>query len=251
MEPYFILFGKEIPFYGVCWFLGIFIAAAIALLITPKNIIPRYDIVYSAVYSMISGTIGSKILFIIVSLKQIITLKLPFEAFLKGGFVFYGGLIGGAVGLFIYCKQFKLNFLSFADIYAVALPLGHSIGRIGCLISGCCYGLPYDGPFSIRYKSTYGLTPLNTPLFPIQLVESLLLFILFVILFVLYKTKSKQKGYISSLYMILYPILRFVLEFFRGDDARGAFLILTTSQWISVIIFILGILNLISEKNRH
>ena len=123
-----MLFGKEIPVYGIMFYLGIALAATAAvLLLRSRKNIPAYDLVYSAVYAMIGAVIGSKLLFILVSLEDIIKLSLPWYTYIKGGFVFYGGFIGGVLGLFIYTKQFKMRFADFVDIYAAVLPLGHGI----------------------------------------------------------------------------------------------------------------------------
>lgn len=245
MKPYFILFDKEVHWYGLLWFFGIFVSALIAVIITDKEKIHRYDIAYSAVYTMIAATIGAKLLFLIVSLEFIIKNNVPFVELFKGGFVFYGGLIGGVIGLWIYCKQFKIHFTTFADFYAVVLPFGHAFGRIGCLISGCCCGLPYDGPLSIEYTH-YGAVVLNTPLFPIQLVEAALLVMIFIVLLILY-FKKVRCGIVTALYMILYSIMRFILEFFRGDVGRGHLLDISTSQWISLALFIIGIVTLVKS----
>ncbi len=90
MESFIIFLGKPIPIYGICWIVGILISAIIAIMVCSKHNIKKYDIIYSAVFSVLSGIAGSKILFILITLKTIIKLKIPFIAVLKGGFVFYG-----------------------------------------------------------------------------------------------------------------------------------------------------------------
>ncbi len=245
------IFGKEIPLYGLLFYAGIFVAAIVALLFCKKDKrLPMYDLVYSAVYVMIGAMIGSKLLFIIVSLRQIIELQLSLIDMVKGGFVFYGGFIGGFAGLWIYCKQFKMNMGPFLDIFAVVLPLGHAIGRIGCLAAGCCYGVPYDGPFHVVYHETVGMTPLGIPLFPVQVLEALCLFVLFIILTIVFL--RGHKGRTAWLYCIAYGIIRFAVEFLRGDKERGVFLGISTSQWLSlgiiVVTLVLFILRLKREK---
>jgi len=154
-----------------------------------------------------------------------------------------GGLFGGFAGLWIYCRQFHLPFWTFADLYAAVLPLGHAIGRIGCHFAGCCYGIPYDGAFSVTYHSTLGNTPLETPLLPVQLIESFCLFLLFVSLSLFYHNKklSSKKGQISGLYSLSYAMVRILLECLRGDRVRGMFLGISTSQWISFALLFLGV----------
>lgn len=242
------IFGKEIPIYGICYFAGIFAAAITAVFLTKKSRLQGYDVVYSAVYTMLLATIGAKLLFVAVSLDLIFEQQVPFEAILKGGFVFYGGLLGGILGLFLYTKQFKLSFAEFADLYAVVLPLGHAFGRVGCFFSGCCYGMPYDGPLCVTYSSTAGTTPLGVPLFPIQLVEAGLLLILFVVSIVCYYRCRERVGVTSLLYLIAYPTMRFVLEFFRYDSERGSVLGLSTSQWISLGLLVVAAILLIKRK---
>ena len=248
MEPSIKILNLQIPIYGVCWMSGIFLAAFIALSLSKKTDVEKFDIVCSAVYAVIGGMIGSKLLFIVVTLRKIIEDKIPVEAVIKGGFVFYGGLIGGIIGLSIYTTIYKLKFLEFADIYACVLPLGHALGRVGCFVSGCCYGMPYNGAFGIVYTETLGGAPLGISIFPIQILEALLLTVLFAVLLILF-IRINKKGIVAAIYLYSYSIIRFALEFFRGDTERGSFMRLSTSQIISIIILlILSVLILLRRK---
>ena len=232
------IFGKDLPLYGLFCTLGMIVAALIGMLLCKKRKLEIFDLVGSAVYAFIGGMLGSKLLFIITSLKTIIENNIPFESLIKGGFVFYGGLIGGALGLFIYVKQFKMTFPPFLDIYAVCLPLGHAIGRIGCFFGGCCYGMELHSPISVVYHDPKHYNPaqipLDTPLLPVQLIEAAVLLIFFVIMLILFlKTKTRM---LPIIYIFMYTVARFVLEFFRGDKVRGGVLGISTSQIISLVI---------------
>lgn len=249
MKPFFSLFDRQIPVYGVMWFVGIFFAGVVALLICNRRKIERYDIVYSAVYSLIGGLIGSKLLFVLVSLKTIIDNALPIEAVIKGGFVFYGGLIGGIVGLYVYVKQFKLSAAPFFDVYAIVLPLGHAFGRIGCHFAGCCFGIEYSGPFAVEYNYSLSGVPINTPLLPIQLIESVVLIVIFGILLFAY-FRHISDGMCAVLYTVIYSICRFALEFLRGDQDRGI-AILSTSQWISILFLATTVIYLIIKNKKQ
>ncbi len=239
MISYITIFGQIIPFYGILFFTGLLLAGFVGTLISKKRGLPKIEIVYSAVFMMIGGLAGSKLLFIIVSLPTIIEHRLSLMQLMQGGFVFYGGLIGGLLGLIAYVKIFKMEFFPFADVCAAVLPLGHAIGRLGCYTAGCCYGIPYDGVGAVVYTETLGHTPLGTPLLPIQLIEAICLLLLWVVLMVLYH-RIRALGLLTGIYVISYGILRFILEFFRGDLERGH-LLLSTSQWISILIVICGI----------
>lgn len=230
-----IVFGRVIPVYGLCWVLGISLSALVAIFLIKKRNIEIFDFVCSAVFAVLSGFAGAKLLFIVVSIGDIVKYSIPFEAVLKGGFVFYGGLLGGAVGLYVYTRIYKLSAKDYFDIYAAVLPLGHAVGRVGCHFAGCCYGVKYDGIFSVTYTNSDTITPLNTPLFPIQLTEAFVLCILFIFLMIIFN-KSGKKGATSVCYLYGYAVMRFVLEFLRGDTVRGILFGLSTSQIISLLI---------------
>lgn len=194
-----------------------------------------YDVIYAAVIAGVGAVIGSKLLFLVLNLKNIIEYDIPLINVIKGGFVFYGGLIGGIIGLFIYVRVYKLNTWDFFDLFATVLPLGHSVGRVGCFLGGCCYGIEYHGPLSCTYTVNIGNTPLGVPLFPVQLVEALFLLCLFAALLVLYM-RGAQRGTVVLVYGFSYSAIRFVLEFLRGDKERGFLWGVSTSQILSLIL---------------
>lgn len=249
--PYLTFFNRQIPLYGIFFYSGIFIAAAVAMLICTRKKIPRYEIAYSGVYTMIGALLGAKLLFIAVTFRRIIEDDIPLEAILKGGFVFYGGMIGGAVGLIVYTKQFKMDILPFCDIFAAVLPLGHAFGRIGCHFAGCCYGIPYNGPFAQTYHVTIGQTPTDIPLFPVQLLEACGLVLIFSVLITVYLKIKENNGSIMLIYLFTYPLLRFCIEFLRGDSERGHFLGLSVSQWISLSAVAAALLLLLGRRKKR
>ncbi len=243
-----IIFGREIPLYGIFFYLGIAAAALAGLLICKRKGLPKIELVYSGVYVFVGALLGAKLLFLAVSLKQIIEYHIPIIYLIKGGFVFYGGFIGGALGLFIYTKQFKESFIRYADIYAAVVPFGHAFGRVGCFFAGCCYGIPVK--WGHVYTTSHGSTPLGVPLLPIQLIESACLLLIFGVMMLFVFRWPKKTGFLTSLYLILYPVTRFVLEFFRGDAERGV-LLLSTSQWVSLLIIAATVgVNLLVVRRR-
>ena len=238
------IFNWDIPLYGLLFYTGVAFAALVAVLICRKKKIELFDMVCSAIYTMIGAIVGAKLLFLAVTLPEIIEMFKIYPAedvlfsIIKGGFVFYGGLIGGALGLLIYVKQFKLKLEPFVEVFAVVVPLGHAFGRVGCFFAGCCYGMEYHGPLSYTYTVTAGSTPLGVPLLPIQLIETTCLLILFGALMIAF-FKGKGRPFLcTKIYAIGYAAIRFTLEFFRGDKERGVALF-STSQWISIGIVVL------------
>ena len=251
MLPYINVFGRIIPTYGMFAFIGIVIAICLGVFYFSKFYkIKKEDIFYASMFALIGSGIGAKLLYIITILPDLIqnfnTLdwNTVIPKLLQGGFVFYGGLIGGVIGLYIYSKSFEISFKELCIILIPVVPVFHSIGRIGCLMAGCCYGREYNGFGSIRFYNT-DLAPRGVSLFPMQIVESICNLIIFIIILIIYK-KNKGTYKTVALYAVLYSVVRFVLEFFRGDAVRGI-IVLSTSQWISIVLFIIGIILFIYE----
>lgn len=249
------ILGRDIPLYGLCWMIGIALAFIVALFLLKRAGLDAFDLACSAVFTMGGVVIGAKLLFIIVSLPTIIELKLSPMELIAGGFVFYGGLIGGALGLLLYVKLFKVELLKIVDVYAAVIPLGHACGRVGCFLGGCCYGMRYDGAFSYTYSEGVlnANTPIGVPLLPVQLIEAASLLILFVPMLIIYfKKKPEQTGICGAIYLYAYAVIRFILEYFRGDKERGSFLAFSTSQIISIliIIFVTIFIIMVRKKNK-
>ncbi len=254
--------NRQIPLYGLFFWAGILLAGTIAVFIAKKNKIEAFDIFASAIYTMIAAIIGAKLLYFIVSWSDIMhfidiapdygysTLDIV-SALVQGGFVFYGGFIGGAIGLFLYTKIYKLSLSNFAGVYAVVLPFGHALGRVGCFFGGCCYGMEYDGPLSHTYgELEMSDAPVGVPLFPVQLVEAACLILLFLVLLIVYFKAYNRNSACICTYAFSYAVIRFTLEFFRGDVERGGVGPVSTSQIISIAIFIISIVSLIISNKR-
>jgi len=163
----------------------------------------------------------SVILFSIICAKAMFLITLPTYAYSivqymsfvnGGGFVFYGGLLGGLFITLIFLKYFKGYQL---EGLVPALCLAHCIGRVGCYLTGCCFGLKF-GNWVI----------------PIQIIEATCLLLMFIYF---HTHKSGIKGDIIK-YLFIYAALRFVLEIFRGDIHRGIYFHLSISQWMSITI---------------
>ncbi len=169
-------------------------------------------------------------------------------SFIFGGAVFYGGLIcaliAGAIYLAVKVKKEKSVYY---DLGAVAIPLFHGFGRIGCFLGGCCYGVESKFGFVYHHSIAEGANGVSR--FPVQLVEAGLNFALFFVLFALFR-KKKLEGKLLGLYFVTYPVYRFILEFFRGDAYRGFVGPLSTSQFISIFLFALGIVLLALPRKK-
>ena len=242
MLPLLHIFGLSIPMYGVMTAVGM-LAAFLLLLKTSKYVRFTEDqILSAALWAIICGFLGAKILYWLVEIKQVIANPHYLLETLREGFVFYGALIGGLGGVAIYAAKHKLPYLAFVDLFSPSLVLAHAFGRIGCFFAGCCYGMEYDCAISVVFPQG-AVAPAGVPLLPTQLMESAFLFVLAFVLVRLLK-KEKLFGVVASWYMILYGAWRFAIEFFR-DDERGFIGALSTSQFISIFAVAAGILLLI------
>ena len=168
--------------------------------------------------------------------------------YLFGGAVFYGGLIIGILAGMAYGKRKQLDLDAYSDIGAAAIPLFHGFGRIGCFLGGCCYGV--ECKIGFIYTRSVVEEAHGVRRFPIQLVESFLNFALFFFLWWLLR-KSRFKGKLLYLYLCLYALIRFILEFWRGDEARGFLLGMSTSQFIGIFVFAFGLLMIIFKGRRQ
>ena len=247
MLPTFTVFGLTIPMYGVMTACGM-LAAFILLMFTAKRIRFTEDqILSAALWAIISGFLGAKILYWLVEFRQVLTDPHYLLETLREGFVFYGALLGGLAGVAIYAGKHKLPYLAFIDLFAPSLVLAHAFGRIGCFCAGCCYGMECDCAISVTFPAG-AIAPAGIPRLPTQLMESAFLFILSIVLVRMLK-KQKVFGVVTSWYMILYGVWRFIIEFFRADE-RGFIGALSTSQFISLFAVAAGValLILVSKK---
>lgn len=241
MLPYIEILGRKASMYVIMCLLGIALAAAAGVSRSKTTGIPKEDVFYSYLLGIIGLLVGGKILYII-SLSPLIwanranILKNPemLLVFGTGGFVFYGGILGAILTVIIYCKKYKISSAAMLDTIAPSIPLAHAFGRLGCLFAGCCHGREYHGPFAIVFPEG-GAAPPGIGLFPSQPAEAVLNFILFIVLMVIGRKKRKN-GLLLGIYIISYAIIRFVLEFYRGDPERGIFFGVSFSQWISILL---------------
>lgn len=221
---------------------------AVAFLVSLKLVLyraKRQGVGETIIYDLtlvifISGIVGSRILEVFINFSFYRAYPLEIFKIWRGGLGFYGGLITAifVTGIFILKK--RLDLWQIADLYTPAIPLGHAIGRIGCFSAGCCYGKVTSLPWGIVFKNPYSLAPLGVKVHPTQVYS--LLGNLTIFFYLLQMEKNKQyKGQTFVFYTICYSILRFFIEFFRGDERgpmMGSFSLL---QGISFLLLGLGI----------
>ena len=233
--------------YGVCMALGFLLCWNIF-----ERISGRKDLSNLLVAMLLSGIIGSRIAYVIEHWEFINT---PWQIIRidQGGLMFYGGLILALTVFLVWCVCRKENPLAVGDNLATVIPLGHAFGRIGCFFYGCCYGKRSESAWAVSFprdspawyeqfragEIIYGETS-SLPVLPTQLFEAFALVIFFAILFVLRsRVRDKAPGITTGAYLAGYAVIRFALEYLRGDP-RAAVGPFSISQTISLVMFIIG-----------
>lgn len=255
MFPVVNVFGLfPIPLYGTVFGIGFALAVLIARKTGPSYGIGKDDITFASLYGIIGLLAGAKLLYFLTKLPAIIMhfgvymrvmREAPIEAlsYAFGGLVFYGGLFGAILGVYCYCRQYKVPFIPYLDIYAPLLPFVHGVGRIGCFLAGCCYGIEYHGFGSVQFPYNELIPELNqVPRVPVQLMEAALNFVLCAVLLLLRKKKKFRAGQLMGIYFVYYAIVRYLMEMLRGDIIRGGVGAFSTSQIISILLLPIGII---------
>lgn len=244
----FEVLGIKIYSYGLMIAIGILFAGTMFLKRGKTKGYDENKLSNLMIISIIMGILGGKLLFIITDLKNIIENPKSILNFGEG-FVVYGGIIFGALTVFLYCKKQKWNVMDIFDCIVPGLAMAQGFGRIGCFLAGCCYGKETDLFLGVKFPID-SLAPAGVYLHPTQLYSSVFDFALATFLIV-YSRDERKKGRIASLYVILYSIGRFIIEFLRNDE-RGSVAFLSTSQFIAIFTLILGLVlfNLDKIKGR-
>lgn len=194
---------------------------------------------------LVVGFLGSKITFVLTNWNAF--LKNPMAYLGPDGWVVYGGILGGILGGWLWCRYKKLDFKAYANLLFPEVALAQGFGRIGCFFAGCCYGKETTG-FGIVFPEG-SLSPSGVKLIPTQLISSFGDFVLFYLLYRAYEDE-KTRDDVTALYLIGYSVGRFIIEFFRGDEARGFIGPLSTSQFIAIFMCAAGIILLIMNHKK-
>jgi len=209
-----------------------------------------------AIAGLICGIIGARLYYVIIewgyfsrNLAEIIRID-------KGGLVFYGGIIGGALGVMWHIRKNKLPFGPALDVCASVVPLAHAFGRAGCFMNGCCYGRLTDLPWGVTFPRVtdvagkiigsdpylghlekHLITPdalRSLPVHPVQLYDAAFNMVIFAYLS-WYLSRRPRSGNVVLAYMVTYGVCRSLNEFLRGD-VTPHFGTLSLAQYISFTV---------------
>lgn len=246
MHPFFVIFERVIPAYGLCGVIGLICSILFILIYTKHSRSDTEAYIYSFVLAVIVGMIGSKIMYLIVSMKSILAeiangvdINTFVSRYISGGFVFYGGLILVIPFIFFIARYFSIDIDQMLNVMVPAALIFAAIGRIGCFCAGCCYGVETDLPIGIAFSKSY-IAPNGIKLIPVQLIEAGFNFLLACLITACSRKKIVHDN-VLEIYTISYSIFRFIIEFFRGDAERGFIGKISVSQFISCIVLVISI----------
>lgn len=275
MHPVLFRIGDfAVGTYGVLIVVGMLTGLALASWLARRRGLPTQFFSDLLLVLVISGFLGARLLYILTNWGEFIAS--PGALILsRQGFVFLGGFIAALGAGVWFARRQRVPVLEAADVLAPAIALGHAFGRIGCFLAGCCYGgfctpaehadgaacavgvvyplatdptgkpdlmFNYAWQHQVELELIAPTATQTLPVIPVQLFESAGNFLLAALLVFLW-LRRRHAGQIFGLYLILYSILRFGLEYLRGDTSRGVYFggWLSTSQMISIATLVAGI----------
>jgi phosphatidylglycerol---prolipoprotein diacylglyceryl transferase len=225
-----------IPTYGVLVALGFLAGLAITVKLARRGGLNPELVTNLAVYCALAGLLGAKLLMFVFDWGDPRTPPIFSLATLQAAGVWQGGLVLAVVFAYFYIRANKLPFLETFDTFAPGIALGHAIGRLGCFAAGCCWGTECKLPWAVTFHNpdAYNLSgvPLDTPLHPAQLYESLSEAALFGFLYWRFG-KAHTPGRIIGLYLVISSVMRFLIEFTRYHE-QGLHFGLSVTQWIAI-----------------
>jgi phosphatidylglycerol:prolipoprotein diacylglycerol transferase len=217
--------------YGLMLVLAFFACSYLATLQAKKEQMDGEQIFNLLFWIFIFGIIGSRVFYVLNNL--VFYLHHPLEIIMlqHGGMAWFGGLIFGSTSAVLIIRKHKMNLLKTLDLLAPFIALGQAIGRIGCLLNGCCFGR--ESEFGIYFKV------FDQVLIPTQMYSSLLLLLIYIILRIRQEHKHLP-GEILCGYLFLYSLKRFLVEFLRNDSPR-IFYGLTLFQILCLVMFFISL----------
>ena len=273
MHPVFFQVGSfYIGTYGVLLALALIVGTLVALGRAKRVGVDPQVVMDLIFFGVLGGIVGGRVAHVILNFQDF--LAHPFALlFSRTGFVFLGSLMGSIAVVVFILRRRNLNFWAIADVLVTAVPAGHVFGRLGCFTAGCCFGRPmaeegFLGFLAVRFPkaveignayiggqafeehrqmclagvdSAAGMLDLaateSLPVWPIQLFASFGNLLIFAALMLIWR-RRRFNGQVLLSYLFLYSIMRFSIEFLRGDSGRGNIGFLTTSQWLTLLAFV-------------
>jgi phosphatidylglycerol---prolipoprotein diacylglyceryl transferase len=240
---------------------GFFIALGVALCFyllsndsKLKAITPHNKLLTCFQIGFIAAILGGRFLYFLNHQERFNSV-LDFFSLWEGGLSVLGAISLTIFCLVLYLKKNKIQALPFFDRVGLYAPLMQAFGRLGCFMSGCCYGQPTSHSWGITYSDMYSKAPLHIAIHPTQIYSSLLLFSVFFFLYFYLQRKQVKPGTIFLSYLSMISAVRFSVDFLRWDREFFPYLkIFSISQILAILIFVCGMTGLLTiffSKKNH
>lgn len=253
----FELGSFSLPTYGVLIALGFLVGISLSARLARRSGLDPERVTNLGIVLLVSAILGAKLFLIAdnwayysADFSRLFSLSA-----LRSGGVFYGGLVTAIGVAYYYTRRHGMPWLATADAMAPGLAFGHAIGRLGCFAAGCCWGreahLAWAVTFTNPAAHSFTGVPLNVPLHPTQLYEAAGTALIGIILLWLY-LRRPATGAVLGTYLVLYSSFRFLVEFFRANDARTLLIgeTVSTTQAVAVGLAVLGGCLLVGARRR-
>lgn len=219
----------DLQLYSICIILSFVVNTVTIFLLNKKK---EKLVGYMLIYENIGFLYGGKLFTYLTNIDNYDGFD-----FLSTGLSSLGSLIGGMLFLLLFCIQFKVDIKKTMKMFIITIPLMYSIGKIGCFLVGCCYGIEYNGFGNIVYK--YASESINgIHLFPVQLVESIVFLIIFI--------SSVIRKYNTSFIILISSFSKFMLDFLRSGHTNN---FISVNQIVCIIFIIVSIIMIRKNNN--
>jgi phosphatidylglycerol---prolipoprotein diacylglyceryl transferase len=234
VQPEIQIGPLELKTFGICFALG-FLAAGALLTRRLKELGKPPDWSYEMIFAaLVGGVVGSRIDYLAQNWDQVSDDFLG-SLFSGSGLVWYGGVVGGAIGVLLWARWRGWLSLTLLDVSSIPLALGYAIGRIGCQLSGDGdYGEPSSLPWAMSYPE--GTVPTTEEVHPTPVYETLAMGL---VVLLLWRWRDRfRPGVLFGIYLTLAGAERFLVEFVRRNDEVLAGL--TLAQLVSLVMVAAG-----------
>ena len=233
------MFDTKIPVYSLAIFLSLISNLIVVYFLSKKYKYAKNEIIGLLLYENVGIIGGAKILSYLQNYSRY---NGEFK-FIQLGLSSYGAVFGVILFLLLFCFQFKKSLKELLYIFMPSLPLMYAIGKIGCFLVGCCYGIEYNGIFKVVYKFSDSV-PSGISLFPVQIFETIVFMLIFI--YMIIKHLKKQFNIKTlGISIILCGLAKFLLDFLRMSHKNT---ILSLNQYISIVFIVIGLI--IYYKNK-
>jgi phosphatidylglycerol:prolipoprotein diacylglycerol transferase len=232
-----------LPTYGLLFAAGVIVGWLWFMRRTQEMDVVQEKVFNLTFYSVLAGLLGAKLALIIVDYRFYVDNPRELLGTIRSAGVLMGGLISAVLVFIYYATRNRLPLRALGDAVAAPMALAQAIGRLGCFMAGCCYGVPADpsNPFKMVF-SPLSAAGGDVARVPTQLIQAANDFVIAVILTVLWRMRIRPPGSVFWIYVLSYSLSRGIIELWRGDDYRGVYFdgAVSTSQLISAATFTLS-----------